>query len=259
MHRQLKIRAAHRGHSMEEEVRQMLRERLSTPAPRQRTDTLLSVPRLWVGVAEGAMKGFLLDTEALLAARLLESAPESSRRFLKRARRERWIVCVSAVSLAAVGRRLVRLRKAQRMAAHDYLRRWLDRLTTHHPQAVLPFDGDMAVTAAHLQAMSGMSALRAQIGACALVHDLAIVTARPERYEHIGVRVWPTYRPTRWPTGGPGASEANAGATTRALLLDRNSAAARGVRRPLGPVPGLASRRSRLRWGYGRWRARHDA
>lgn len=44
VHRQLRMRAASRGHSMEEEVRQMLRERLSIPAPRSLAAILLSVP-----------------------------------------------------------------------------------------------------------------------------------------------------------------------------------------------------------------------
>ena len=44
VHRQLRILAASRGHSMEEEVRQMLRERLSVPRSRSLAATLMSVP-----------------------------------------------------------------------------------------------------------------------------------------------------------------------------------------------------------------------
>lgn len=214
------------------------------------------------------MKGFLLDSAALLAARLPEFAPGSSRLFLQQAQRERWTVCVSAMSLANVGRRLARLRHAQRRAAHDYLWRWFEQLTTQHPQAVLPFDGAMAVTAAHLQAIHRTTPLRSQIGACALAHDLAIVTATPGRYADMGVRVWSLRRPQRaelpqatataatatataTPTATAGATTA-ASASAWALLTNRNLASARDVCRPLGPVPGLPTRPSRLRWGYAR-------
>ena len=42
--RQLKICAAHRGRSMEEEVRQLLRERIAVPARQTLAATLMSVP-----------------------------------------------------------------------------------------------------------------------------------------------------------------------------------------------------------------------
>ena len=44
VHRELKVLAARRGRSMEEEVRQMLRERLTIPAQRSLAETLMSVP-----------------------------------------------------------------------------------------------------------------------------------------------------------------------------------------------------------------------
>jgi hypothetical protein len=200
-------------------------------------------------------RGFLLDTEALLAARLPEGAPGSSRAFLQQARRERWIVCVAAPSLASVGARLARLRRSGRRGAHDYLWRWLDRLTSRHPQAVLPLDAAMAVTAAHLQSLKGAAPSRAVLAACALVHQLSIVTARPHRYEGLGVSVWPVCSP--WPT--PGTTPPIDRSLQQQVVGNRNSVAARRLCIPLGPVPGLVTRPSRLQWGYVHapgWRAR---
>lgn len=187
-------------------------------------------------------RGFLLDTEALLAARLPESAPGSSRSFLQEARRQRWIVCVAAPSLASVGARLARLRRSGRRDAHDYLWRWLERLMSRHPQAVLPLDGVMAVTAAHLQSLKGAAPSRAVLAALALSRDLSIVTARPDRYEGMGVCVWPLWRTV--------STSAPVDRSLQQRVANRNSEAARRVCIPLGPVPGPVTRPSRLRWGY---------
>lgn len=44
VHRELRVLAARNGRSMEEEVRQMLRERLTAPRHRSLAETLMSVP-----------------------------------------------------------------------------------------------------------------------------------------------------------------------------------------------------------------------
>ena len=173
------------------------------------------------------MSGFLLDTEALLSAATADERPGSSRAFLQRALRQRAIVCVCSVSLVNVGRRLGRLRRQERRDAHDYLARWCDRLLSHHPLAVLPVDAAIALTAGRLLS-PGASPQRAFIAACALVHDLAIVTARPGRYAGFGARTWPL----RY---------------TDATASDaaRNAEWARQARRRRGPVHDRGSRRSR--------------
>ena len=137
------------------------------------------------------------------------------------------------------------MRRSDRRNAHHYLWRWLERLTSLHPQAVLPFDSAMAVTAAHLQLLKGAPPSRAVVAACALVRELSIVTARPHRYEGLGASVWPVWSPWRTAIG-----TAPVDRSLQRQVANRNSVAARRVCVPLGPVPGLVTRPSRLQWGY---------
>ena len=127
---------------------------------------------------------YLIDTNAISEARKGVRADTGIRKFFADAKRQRWPLFLSVITVGELRRgvELIRHRGDRRQAIR--LETWLTTLLDNYTDNILDIDSDIATVWGCLRVPRHENALDKLIAATALVHDLTVVT-RNTRHFHL--------------------------------------------------------------------------
>ena len=132
---------------------------------------------------------YLVDTDVLSDARRSEKTNAGVSGFFQSALRDNAGLYLSVITIGELRQGVERIRHRGDVAQAKHLAGWLDRITAHYADAIIPFDEETAHIWGRLRASHPENPLDKQIAATALLHDLTVVTRNTDHFETTGVRL----------------------------------------------------------------------
>lgn len=132
---------------------------------------------------------YLIDTNVISEARRRGRADPGVLAFFDQVGRGGEAVWLSAVTIGELRRGVESIRRRGDAAQANALDAWLATITQDYASSILAFDADCAQVWGRLCGADPSNAIDKQIAACALMHDLTVVTRNVADFAGTGVRV----------------------------------------------------------------------
>lgn len=132
---------------------------------------------------------YLVDTDVISGARKGDKANAGVQEFFQKTARDDITLHLSVITIGEMRQGVETIRHRGDKPQADRLERWLDRVTTHYAEAILPFDEETAHVWGRLRVPHPENPLDKQIAATALIYDLTVVTRNIAHYQPTGVRL----------------------------------------------------------------------